>query len=431
MGVLGRALLVAAAVAALAPASAQAIVNGTTAPDAGSTVKLRTAGPAAGHCTGSLILPSVVLTAAHCVLDVTGIVVTTGRVTVSDPSAGQAFDAVHWTTTPGYVLSQGHDLAYVDLGADSTAPVATLQNFVPAPGYVVTARGYGQTVDGGLASDVLQQAQLRVAPCTSNVPAWQFCTKVAPGYPASPCHGDSGGPILSDTGLLLGVMSAAASGCASLAAAEPVSADVDFIAEARSPRLSGRMAWSSPTGSVPLPGTIRVLRADGSVAGQATADATGAFQVVVPQGTYDVEASAAGYATTTTRGLFVGGPTSFTAAMAPPPPPVVVPQPKAKVSSIVRRRDGKLAVRVAVTPAPGVAKARLSVLGVLQGKTAKAKRYALGTTKVTVTGKRTITVVLPTKRSVRARVKVGARVQIGVLAGDALLANAVLKVKKG
>jgi len=431
MGIVRRALLIGVALALAVPASATAIIGGTAAPDAGSTVKLRTAGPAAGHCSGSLILPSVVLTAAHCVNDVTGVEVTTGRATISDQSAGQVFQAVRWTTTPGYALSTGHDLAYVDLGADSVAPVATLQNFVPAPGYVVTARGYGQTVVDGPASDTLQQADLRVAPCTSNIPAWQFCTKVGAGFTASPCHGDSGGPVLSGTGLLLGVMSAASAGCANVSAMEPVSADVDFIAQARSPRISGRMAWASPTGAVPLAGTIRVLRADGSVAGQATADATGAFQVVVPQGTYDVEASAPGYATTTTRGLFVGGPTSFTAALAPPPPPVAAPQPKAKVSSIVRRRDGKPAVRVAVTPAPGVARTRLSVIGVLQGKTAKAKRYALGTVKVTVTRKRTITVVLPTKRSVRAKVKVGSRVQIGVFAGDAVLANVSVKVKKG
>ena len=431
MGILLRMLLVGAVVAALVPASAQAIVNGSPAADAGSTVKLRSTGPAGGQCTGTLILPSVVLTAAHCVHDVTSVEVTTGRVAVSDQSAGQVFQAVRWTTTPGYVLSTGHDLAYVDLGGDSAAPVATLQYFLPVPGYVLTVRGYGQTVDGGLASDTLQQAQLRVASCPANVPAWQLCTKVAPGYPASPCHGDSGGPFLSGDGQLIGVTSAAASGCASLASAEPLTANVDFIAQARSPRISGRMAWPSPTGSVPLAGTIRVLRADGSVAGQATADATGAFQVVVPQGTYDVEASAAGYATTTTRGLFVGGPTSFTAALAPPPPPVAVPQPKAKVSSIVRRRDGKPAVRIAVTPAPGVTRTRLSVVGVLQGKNAKAKRYALGTTKATVTGKRTITVVLPAKRSVRARIKVGSRVQVGVFAGDTVLANVRVKVRKG
>jgi len=418
-----RATLVCALVALTVPASAQGIVNGTPATGAGSTVRLQVTRPAGtSNCTGSLIGPSVVLTAAHCVTGVTAITVIAGRDDLTNTALGRTFDAVRWRAAPQAGPSS-HDLAYVDLGQESTAPVAPLLNFVPAAGVVLHTRGYGQTIDGVESSTRLREGDVKTAMCPAGIPAAASCTRVVPGYPAGPCRGDSGGPVLTTQGLLIGVLSAASAGCQDYTTWSPVARDIAFLADARAPRVTGRITSVAGGGVSPLAGRIRVLRQSGSVAATATTDDRGGFQLALPTGVYDVEATAPGHVTRTVQDLVVDRPRVVDAGLAE------TPRAKARLLSVTRRRSGTLAVRVRVTPPAGVT----VTLGV-QGVTVPAKGTArsLGTpatAKVARTG--TITVVLRPGRAARAKVKAGTRVRIGVFAGDDLLAIATLRIRKG
>ena len=67
----------------------------------------------------------------------------------------------------------------------------------------------------------------------------------------------------------------------------------------------------------------------------------------------------------------------------------------------------------------------------LTATSSKGRNYGLGTVKVTVKKKKTLTVLLKPSRSVRAKAKVGRKVRIGVLTPTAVLANVVVKIRKG
>ena len=212
MPTLTRLLAVSATCAALslAPAApAGAIVNGSAAPEgAYAFMASLQDGSGFAFCGGSVIAPSWVLTAAHCVADgdASDLYVVTGRTDLGDTSKGQRIkvDAVH--VHPDYADS-AHDAALLHLSTATTSPAITLagsaDDALEAAGTPVTVTGWGdQTGTMGLTStNQLRKVDLEVvsdSECGQTNFGLDDATAVcAAALLKDSCQGDSGGPLFA------------------------------------------------------------------------------------------------------------------------------------------------------------------------------------------------------------------------------------------
>ena len=166
-------------------------------------------------CTGALVAPRVVLTAAHC-LDVFG---EDGQYEVffgarlGDGGGGGRFALVTSARRhPAYDPdTHQHDLALLRLAAPvDVEPLALPSGSLDlATGQQVRVVGFGATAAGGLASGEKRSGWMTVGEVTATG------MRSAPG-PAMSCVGDSGGPVLATAGgreQLLGVTASGDPGC--------------------------------------------------------------------------------------------------------------------------------------------------------------------------------------------------------------------------
>ncbi|HZI12458.1 MAG TPA: trypsin-like serine protease, partial [Myxococcus sp.] len=230
---------------------ARRVVQGTQAPDAPAAVALiarRTrcsdAEPPALLCSGALIAPDVVLTAAHC-LALFGpegaYEVFIGQVLLPRPeSAGRFVRVAHAAVHPDYDAgTHAYDAALLRLAAPVDVTPFALPDSTdgaPSAGASVRALGYGDTKDASEPSGQRRQATLRV---TQVEPA---AFRAGP-FPGMSCVGDSGGPVLIHEGereLLVGLTASGDVACRTEALNVRVDALLDgfirpFLAEAPAP----------------------------------------------------------------------------------------------------------------------------------------------------------------------------------------------------
>ena len=194
-------------------------------------------------CGATLITPSVLLTAAHCIDDtptkpVTNIRVKLGVSNVLD-SFGEVWQATDWFAHPAYNSTlYWTDIACIVIGGRSSYAPVTLDWGSQATdvGNAVVAIGFGQTLpvsydyywDYSPASPTLQRVKegiLDMVWCASKSSlvsgSYQLCAGDSSGGRGA-CYGDSGGPILSTisdasddwrTGSQVGIVSYGRSGC--------------------------------------------------------------------------------------------------------------------------------------------------------------------------------------------------------------------------
>lgn len=194
------------------------------------------------QCTGTLVTPRHVVTAAHCSslapggianvpigqpgqlieLSIGAHATPSGSLTSYD-SDGEEHVAAAVHVNPGWagIGSVGHDAAVIELDTPSQKPpvkiASAAERSLWAPGTLATIAGFGVTEADGAQPDVLQEARVPIVSDQDAAAAYPYLidgvdqafggfesdTQVAAGFPqggVDSCQGDSGGPLLVPAG---------------------------------------------------------------------------------------------------------------------------------------------------------------------------------------------------------------------------------------
>ncbi len=172
-------------------------------------------GSFAFSCGGSLVAPTVVLTAAHCAAGEppSDLLVVPGITNLSDASGNQ-IAVTNITIDPSYNLgvALAHDVAILDLASPSSQTTIDVaapdQAALWATDVDATVLGWGATSQGGPISNTLREVTVPIvsdAVCTGDYGgSFDATTMVCAGDQSlggkDSCQGDSGGPMVVDDG---------------------------------------------------------------------------------------------------------------------------------------------------------------------------------------------------------------------------------------
>ena len=251
MGRLGTTALATLALALGASTPASAVVGGNDAAPGEYPSVAHVVIDGNFQCTGTLITPTQVITAAHCGSIVPGGIanVPIGQpgqlITVSIGAYRAPFDdgenhlGTSVTVNPGWtgVGSVSHDAAIVTLDSASSKPpvkvASAAERSLWSPGTMATIAGYGVTEADGDQPDVLQEARVPIVADSVAAEAYPYlvdgvdplfggfesATQLGAGFPnggVDTCQGDSGGPLFvtASDGLRLVGDTSYGAGCA-------------------------------------------------------------------------------------------------------------------------------------------------------------------------------------------------------------------------
>lgn len=201
------------------PRAHASVIGGKPAPEGAfpsAAYVLDFRGKVIGECTGTVVAPSLVLTAGHCAEDMkTGVTyrhsgyrVLTGRVNFTT-GQGQLSNVIGVIPYPGFARRvDAGDAALLVLEKPVATPAMTLARHGQAhlfdAGTTATIAGWGLTsIFQAKLTRRLQFAHTVVQPaswCKHHIrpffPRWELCTIDPAHFAAGGCYGDSGGPLI-------------------------------------------------------------------------------------------------------------------------------------------------------------------------------------------------------------------------------------------
>jgi secreted trypsin-like serine protease len=209
--------------AAAAPRARSSIVGGGPADPAQWPYSVAIFRKGHMHCSGSVIGPTKVLTAGHCVagFNLANFEVIVGRPNLRDPSVGQIIGVSSGRVHPDFEQTGLHDVAVLNLAQPtSAAPIALAtpeqSGAATLPGLPLRVAGYGATNPFGVRLSPFLKATIEIVRTDRRclkaytrdlyAPESMICALGAkrkhPGrfkIHTSACSGDSGGPLVADT----------------------------------------------------------------------------------------------------------------------------------------------------------------------------------------------------------------------------------------
>lgn len=205
-----------------APRAHGAVIGGAPAPQGAypsAAFVLNVRGKQSFACSGTVIAPSLVLTAGHCAANIlTGVLdrssgyrVLTSQVDLAAAGPGQISKVVGVIPYPGWARRHGDvgDAGLLVLEKPVTAPPMSLaklgQAQLVSAGTRATIAGWGLTsIAHKQPSKTLRFAHTVVQPaswCKRHVrpffPKWELCTIDSAHFTSGGCYGDSGGPLMA------------------------------------------------------------------------------------------------------------------------------------------------------------------------------------------------------------------------------------------